>query len=81
MEAVEEAADGGRHPRRLGSPGRRPERSSTGEPQAEAAAEAVDVLEEELSLVELVDVLSLLVLVLVEDAGEVEDVEPRLSLR
>jgi hypothetical protein len=47
--------------------------------QAGAGAAAVDVLDDEPVLVELVDELSLLVLV--EAAGEVEVVEPRLSLR
>lgn len=79
MDAVEEALER-THPRRLGSPAGLPGRPSTGEPQAVAGAEVVDVLDDPLSLLpdeldELVDES------LVLAAGEVELVEPRLSLR
>lgn len=79
VDAVEETLER-THPRRLESPVPCPGRSSTGEPQAEAGAEVVDVLDEELSLVlAVLDELEDESLVLA--AGEVELVEPRLSLR
>lgn len=78
VETVEELEDG-THPRRLGTSDRCSKQRSTGKPQAGAAAEVVDELAEELSLLELDEAEDSLLPVAA--AGEVELVEPRLSLR